>query len=368
MKRTALYPVHKKLGAKLVDFNGWELPVMYSSIREEHEAVRNHAGIFDVSHMGEFLVEGEDAESFLNYVLTNDISKLKDGKALYTVMCQEDGGILDDLIVYRLNLQKYLLCVNASNTDSDFAWLEKQKGTKYSIRLSNVSEKYAQIALQGPKSHPILQNYTKEVLENITFFYFLETELLGVPCIIARTGYTGEDGFEIYLPKEKSEELFCSLLEKGEAYKIKPCGLGARDTLRLEAALPLYGNDLTRETNPIEAGLSWVVKLSKPADFLGKKAIAQIKENGATKFLQGIQLLEKVIPRKDQAIYDKEKKEQIGKITSGSLSFTMQYPIALGYFHKKYRKGDIVAIKAREKFYMGKLVETPFYRSKKQEK
>lgn len=365
MKKTPLYLAHKSLQAKLIDFGGWELPIQYSSIREEHEAVRKHVGVFDVSHMGEFLVEGKDAKSFLNYVLTNNISSLEDGRALYTVICQEDGGILDDLIVYRLESKKYLLCVNAANTDTDFTWLEKQKNKRYSIDLRNVSEDYAQIALQGPKAAPLLQSYLKDSLEEVAFFRFLETELLGASCIVARTGYTGEDGFELYLPKEKGEEVFHSLLEKGKQYNIKPCGLGARDTLRLEACLPLYGNDITKDTNPIEAGLSWVVKFSKEGDFLGKEALKKIKEEGVKKSLQGIELSEKAIPRKGQAIYNEAKEQQIGTVTSGSLSLTMQCPVAMGYLDKKCQKGDIVAIKIREKFYKGKIVQTPFYKRKK---
>jgi aminomethyltransferase len=291
LKRTALYEEHQKLGGRLIDFGGWELPVQYTGVIDEHLTCRSAAGLFDVSHMGEVHVEGPDAENYLNFLVTNNVAKLAIGQALYTAMCHERRGIVDDLVIYRRASDRFLVVVNASNTDKDFnhmlAVYEKFKSKWKDLRITNESEHYSQIAIQGRNAASILSTLTKTPLEDIKTYWFKEGKVLGdIPAVLARTGYTGEDGFEVYVPWEKGPEVWRALIQEGTPLGLKACGLGARDTLRLEMKYPLYGNELTDETNPLEAGLGWVVKLDK-GDFLGRESIVAAKEKGLQRRLIG---------------------------------------------------------------------------------
>ena len=365
MKKTPLYQVHVDAGGKLVDFGGWNLPVQYSGIQSEHKAVRTQAGLFDVSHMGEVTVEGPEAEAYLNHVVTNDVARLVDGQALYTVMCRPDGGIVDDLIIYKRNREKFFICVNASNTDKDFAWFQENRGT-FKVDLKNLSDQYCQIAVQGPNAPAILQKLVKPELAKLGYFHFVETDVLGKNALIARTGYTGEDGFEIYLPAAHGPAVWKALMETGKPLGLIPCGLGARDTLRLEAALALYGNDIGDDTNPLEAGLGWVVKLQK-SEFNGKAVLEKVKQAGTQRKLSGIRMLERVIPRHDYEVFTADGAKKIGKVTSGTLSPTLDFPIAMAYIDSQHTGDAKVSVKIRDKFYPGEITKLPFYRRKKDE-
>lgn len=347
----------------MVDFGGWHMPVQYSGLTQEHQAVRTKAGIFDVSHMGEVVVEGPQAEAFLNHLVTNNVSRLVDGQALYSVMCYEDGGVVDDLLVYKRADRKYLLCINASNIEKDFAWMRKIAEKFPELKLENVSDEYCQIAIQGPLAEQILAKLAKTDLSSIKYYHFRETELLGKPAILSRTGYTGEDGFEIYAPASQAVALWTNLLEIGKPMGMIPCGLGARDTLRTEMKFPLYGHEIDAKTNPLEAGLGWVVKLEKTSDFVGKEAIQKVKAEGLKRSLVGIKVLDRGIPRQGYAVFDEAGQENLGVVTSGTLSPSLGYPIAIAYvkfgFHKQ---GTKVSIQIRDKFYPAEVVPTPFYK------
>jgi len=270
LKRTPLYEIHQRHGGKMIDFGGWELPVQYTGIIQEHHMVRGKAGIFDVSHMGEIEITGAKAQEFTRYLMTNDVTKLKDKQVQYTLMCYPDGGVVDDLLVYRFSEQHYLLVVNASNTDKDYQWILSHAPEV--IQVANVSEQYAQIAVQGPKAQEILQKISDTDLSQIRFFWFEpQVKMAGIECMVSRTGYTGEDGFEIYLPAAQAAELWEKIIEAG-GENIVPAGLGARDTLRFEAKLPLYGQELGPDITPLEAGLSTFVKLDS-GDFIGRDAL-----------------------------------------------------------------------------------------------
>ncbi len=347
----------------MVDFGGWDLPVQYSGIALEHHAVRTKAGIFDVSHMGEVTVEGPDAEAYLNYVITNDVTKIEPGQALYTVMCRQDGGIVDDLIVYKRSSSQFFICVNAANKDKDFSWFVEQKGS-FQVELRDLSSHYAQIALQGPKAHEVLAKILGPDISHLGFFRFLERPLLGQASIIARTGYTGEDGFEIYLPADHAPTVWNALMKEGAPLGLVPCGLGARDTLRLEACLALYGNDIDDSTNPVEAGLSWVVKFAKPA-FNGKEALVRAKELGVKRKLSGLKLRERAIARHGYEVFTADGKVKIGEVTSGTLSPTLDFPIAMAYINTDHASLAEVSVKVRDRFFPAELVKMPFYRRKK---
>lgn len=362
MKKTPLHEMHVLAGARMVDFGGWHMPVQYSGLGQEHLAVRTKAGLFDVSHMGEVTVEGDDAESFLNFLVTNNVSRLVDGQALYTVMCLETGGVIDDLLVYRRGTKKYLLCINAGNIEKDWAWIKKQGERFPELRLHNASGEFCQIALQGPAAERILSLLTIFDLPSIKYYHFAETNFLGENCILSRTGYTGEDGFEIYAPANHATRIWNSLLEAGKDFGLVPCGLGARDTLRTEMKFPLYGHEITADTNPLEAGLAWVVKLDKP-DFLGKAALLRAKAEGPKRFLVGLKGLDRGIPRQGYEVYDPDGKEMLGEVSSGTLSPSLGYPIAIAYIRVGQQSiGNKVSIKVREKFYPAEVVATPFYK------
>lgn len=361
LKRTPLYEQHRALGARLVEFGGWDMPVQYSGIIEEHQAVRTKAGLFDVSHMGEFKVEGRDALAFLQYLVPNDVSRLAVGQALYTQLCRPDGTTIDDLLIYHLAEEQYMLVVNAANIDKDYAWIESHAQKFANVTLSNQSDTTALIALQGPLATSILQPLADIKLDEIKYYHFAPGQVSGIRCLISRTGYTGEDGFELYGPSVDAVELWQTLLEAGKPQGLLPAGLGARDTLRLEAAYCLYGHELDDETNPLEAGLGWTVKLKKSSEFIGRGALQQAKEQGLKKRLVGIELLERGVPRSGYAIYDGE--QRIGVLTSGSHGPTVQKSIGLGFVDPAHTSaGTRVQIEIRGKRVAAQVVALPFYK------
>lgn len=291
LKKTPLNAAHRALGGKMVDFGGWDMPVQYpAGVIEEHIATRTRAGLFDVSHMGEIWVEGPDAIPFVNRITTNDVTKLVDGQAHYSALPNEDGGVVDDLLVYRFAEDRLLLVVNAGTTDKDWEWINKNKGNE-NVSVRNASSEYCQIAIQGPKAVEILQKLTETELSPIGYYHFTEGKVDGVDAIISRTGYTGEDGFEVYAAADRAEQLWNKLLETGKEHGILPCGLAARNTLRLESAMSLYGHELSDEISTLEANLGWITKLQK-GDFIGRDQIAALKENGLTRKLIGFEMKE----------------------------------------------------------------------------
>jgi aminomethyltransferase len=362
MKKTPLYDRHVSLGGRIVEFGGWMMPVQYTGLSHEHQSVRTKAGLFDVSHMGEVHVEGPDAEAFLNHLVTNNVSRLITGGAQYTVMCKESGGIVDDLLVYKRGENRYLLCINAGNIDSDYEWIKQQSQKFSNLKISNQSEAYCQIALQGPKSVAILSKLTTLPIADIKYYHFIEGDFLGAATIISRTGYTGEDGFELYAPANMATQIWDALLDAGKDFDLVPCGLGARDTLRLEAKFPLYGHELSLDINPLEAGLAWVVKLDK-ANFVGKEALLKIKEKGMHRALVGLKVLDKGIPRQGYELFTADGAKRIGIVTSGTMSPSLGYPVAIAYIDLPHNSiGTKVAAKVRDRLYNAEIVSTPFYK------
>lgn len=356
MKKTPLNQVHKDLGAKMIDFGGWEMPVQYTSILSEHESVRKACGLFDVSHMGEIYFKGPEALANLQKLMTNDVSRLELGQVLYTPMCYSDGGIVDDLLVYRLDDDEFLLVVNASNTDKDYEWIIEN--TSGDVEIKNLSSEYAQLALQGPKSKDILQELTGINLDQMKYYWFERGEVAGAEVLLSRTGYTGELGYEIYLKPDDAVSVWNSLMEKGEKYNLVPVGLGARDTLRLEKKFCLYGNDIDKNTHPLEAGLGWTVKFDK-GDFIGRDVLLRHKEEGYDRKLIGFKLIERGIARHGYTI--QSNGEDIGVVTSGSFSPTLKENIGLGYVKKEQaRVGEEIEIIIRKKSVKARIVETPF--------
>ncbi len=360
LKRTPLFETYSKYGGKTIDFGGWELPVQFSSIKEEHEAVRTKAGLFDVSHMGEIFVTGAGSLDYLQHLVTNDVSKIQDGQAQYTAMCYEDGGTVDDLLVYKLADEHYLLVVNASNIEKDFEWMEKAKTGD--VVLDNASERYGLLALQGPLAETVLQRLTDEELSAIKPFRFKQdVEVAGQQVILSRTGYTGENGFEIYAAPEALGSLWDKILSEGEPEGVVPVGLGARDTLRFEACLALYGQELSENITPLEAGINFVVKLKKEQDFIGKQALAEQKEAGVPRKLVGIEMIDKGIPRHGYAVYAGNQK--IGEVTTGTQSPTLKKNIGLALVSSEYAEVGIeLEVEIRNKRLKAKTVETPFYK------
>ncbi|MEJ5305687.1 MAG: glycine cleavage system aminomethyltransferase GcvT [Ignavibacteria bacterium] len=358
MKYTKLNSIHKKLNAKLVEFAGFEMPVYYTSIVDEHMAVRNSVGIFDVSHMGEIFIKGNDALNFVQKITTNDASKLKPGKAQYSAMCYENGGIVDDLLVYKLE-DGFMLVVNASNKDKDFEWMKKNVNN-LQVELLDKSDDITLIAVQGPKSAETLKPLIDFDILELKYYTFKEGKILDTKAIISRTGYTGELGYEIYFEgdEETAVKIWNAILESGKQFDIKCCGLGARDSLRLEMGYCLYGNDIDETTNPLEAGLGWITKLDKEF-FIGKDALLKIKQEGIKRQLKGFELIERGIPRHGNPIYFNDK--QIGFVTSGSQSPTLNKPIGLGYFEvNSISEQDIFEIDIRGKRLKAKLTTIPF--------
>ena len=369
LKRTALFEEHQRLNGRLIDFGGWELPVQYTGVMDEHLACRQAAGLFDVSHMGEVHVEGRDSEAFLNYLVSNNVAKVAVGQAQYSVMCHPTGGIVDDLIVYRRAADRFLVVVNASNTDKDFAWMEKvlaefrAKTPGAQLSVTNESSKYTQIAIQGRIAQEILQPLTNVSLAPIKYYWFAEGTVLGsIPAIIARTGYTGEDGFEIYVPWSEGAKVWRALLEAGSPKGLKPCGLGARDTLRLEMKYPLYGNELNDTTTPLDAGLGWVTKLDK-GDFVGRAPLVKQKEAGLKKALVGLTLIGRGIPRGGYKVFSEDGSQELGELTSGTQSPSLKTTIAIGYLPTEQAKiGTRVAVDIRGTKIPAEVIATPFYK------
>ena len=354
MKRTPLFECHGEHGARFVDFGGWEMPVQYTGIQKEHEAVRTHAGLFDVSHMGEVIVSSDNAVAAVNTLITNDLEKIADGQACYTAMCKPDGGIVDDLVVYRMSRQKVLICVNASNREKDYAWISEHLPEGASA--VDHSDEYAQIALQGPQAEALLARLTDVQLSEIGRYWFAEGDVLGEHCIISRTGYTGEDGFELYLAADAGPKIWRALaqLDNGPV----PCGLGARDTLRLEHKYALYGNDIDETTTPLEAGLSWLTKLQKE-HFIGKEALVKQKAEGIPRFLVAFKMAGRAIARQGYNIVN-ESGETIGRVTSGTKSPSFGVAIGMGYVPYDMRKvGTKLKVQVRRSIEDAEVVRLP---------
>jgi len=328
VKKTPLNEVHRKLGGRMVEFGGWEMPVQYTGVIEEHLAVRNAAGLFDVSHMGEIEVKGDGALAFIQELTINDASRLINGQVQYSALCYSHGGVVDDVTLYRFDRDHYLFCVNAANTDKDFAWMEAalEDGGFDDVQLRNRSDDFAQLALQGPASEAILARLTNTDLTKIAYYHFYEGLVAEVPVIISRTGYTGEDGFELYFAPDCAETLWKALLETGAGDGLLPIGLGARDTLRLEMKYALYGHELSEEISPLEGGLGWITKLEKPS-FIGRAALRRQKEEGVPRRLVALTLTEPGVPRADYPVYAGER--LVGVVTSGTLSPSLRVGIAL---------------------------------------
>ncbi|MDM5229197.1 glycine cleavage system aminomethyltransferase GcvT [Cytobacillus sp. NJ13] len=363
LKRTPLFEVYKDYGAKTIDFGGWDLPVQFSSIKEEHEAVRTKAGLFDVSHMGEIEVKGTDSLKYLQKMMTNDISKLKNSGAQYTAMCYENGGTVDDLLVYKIEDDHYLLVVNASNIEKDFNWL--QDHAEGNVELKNLSEDMAQLAIQGPLAEKVLQKIAGTNLSDIGFFKFQQdVDLNGKKALVSRTGYTGEDGFEVYCDAKDAAALWNEILEAGKEEGVLPCGLGARDTLRFEANLALYGQELSPDITPLEAGIGFAVKVNKEADFIGKEVLKNQKENGVPRKLAGIEMIDRGIPRHGYPVYKGE--ELIGEVTTGTQSPTLKKNIGLVLIKKEHAEpGTELEVEIRGKRLKAKIAATPFYKKEK---
>lgn len=360
MKNTALTHIHQALGAKMVPFAGYNMPVQYEGVNIEHETVRNTLGVFDVSHMGEFLVTGKNALILIQKVCSNDVSKLVDGKAQYNYFPNETGGVVDDLIVYRFNEEKYMLVVNASNIEKDWAWINKHNTVGAELR--NLSDDYSLLAIQGPKAAEAMQSLTSVDLKAIPFYSFQVADFAGIDyVIISATGYTGSGGFEIYCKNNEAEQVWNKVLEAGAAFGIKPIGLAARDTLRLEMGYCLYGNDINDTTSPLEAGLGWVTKFTK--DFINSENLKKEKEAGLKRKLVAFELIERGIPRHDYEIVDANG-NAIGIVTSGTMSPSLNKGIGLGYVPVEFAEpGSTIYIQIRKNAIPATVVKLPFYKS-----
>lgn len=361
MKRTPLYDEHVRLGGKMVEFAGWEMPVQYSGVVAEHVAVRERVGLFDVSHMGEIWVTGADAERAVDLLTCNRVAALYDGKAQYSALLNEDGGVIDDIIVYRFSKERFLLCVNASNADRDFEWMVSHNTTDAAI--TNASAEYGQIAVQGPRAIELLAPLVRSCeLAEVKSFHFIETELLGTKVIIARTGYTGEDGVEVFVPSERTVDIWRLLLEHGEPYGVLPCGLGARDSLRLEAALPLHGHELAPDISALESGLGWIVKFDK-GDFIGREALLKEREFGSRRKLVGLFLTEAGIARQGDVIVTSAAGDEVGVVTSGTKTPTVRRALAMAFVDSRHTALDSkVACAVRGRTIGATVVSLPFYR------
>ncbi len=357
--KTPLAREHERLGAKMVDFGGWWMPVRFAGIIEEHLAVRSGVGLFDVSHMGEILITGPDATKFTNHLVTNNIARLTQGQAMYTCLCYPSGGIVDDLLVYCLD-NGYLLVVNAANIDKDYDWILKNR--EGNVEIQNKSSEYFQLALQGPRACEVLAPLTDVSLEPMGFYHFAEGKVMGMDAIVSRTGYTGEDGFEIYAKgfEEEAAKMWHAILDQGEDLGIVPVGLGARDTLRLEMGYCLYGNDITEETTPLEAGLGWVTKLKK-GPFIGREVLLDQKSHGLKRRLVGFTVEGRSAPRHGyQLLFDDEV---VGKVTSGGFSPSLERGIGLGYVPTDLIKEEgQLSVGIRGKRILAEKAKLPFYK------
>jgi aminomethyltransferase len=361
LKNTALTEVHVQFGAKMVPFAGYNMPVQYKGLKHEHEVVRTGVGVFDVSHMGEFFLRGPKALDLIQKVTSNDASKLTNGRAQYSCLPNAKGGIVDDLIVYKIHDEEYLLVVNASNIDKDWNWISSHNDM--GVEMTNASDEYSLLAIQGPKAAEAMQSLTKTNLSEIKFYHFEIGEFAGCQdVIISATGYTGSGGFEIYIKNEDAEKVWNKVFEAGAPYGIEPIGLGARDTLRLEMGYCLYGNDIDDTTSPLEAGLGWITKLDK-GDFIDKSFLTEQKAAGVKRKLVAFELIDKGIPRHDYPIVD-ENDNVIGKVTSGTQSPSLDKAIGLGYVPtEKATEGEEIYIQIRNKSLKAKIVKLPFYKA-----
>lgn len=361
MKKTALNAMHRQMGGKMVDFVGFDMPVQFEGINAEHETVREKLGVFDVSHMGEFWVEGPDAFHLVQKLTTNDVSVLRNGKVQYSCFPNGRGGIVDDLLVYRFNENKYLLVVNASNIDKD--WKHVTEHNDVGAQLINASDDISQLAVQGPLALKAMQKLTKEPVEDMEYYTFQVMEFAGIPNIIfSTTGYTGSGGCEIYMPNEHAEAIYKAVLEAGEEYGIKPIGLGARDTLRLESGFCLYGNDIDDSTSPIGAGLGWITKLNSWNTFLDRDLFVKQQEFGVQERLKGFVMEDRAIPRQHYEVCDAEG-NRVGEVTSGTMSPMLKKGIGMAYVEKPYwKEGSVIYIKVRDKLAKAIVTKPPFYK------
>lgn len=362
-KKTPLYDEHVRLGGNVVDYAGWYLPIQYEGLVPEHEAVRNKVGLFDVSHMGEITIKGKDALAFVDYLMTNDISKVVDNQIVYTFMCQPDGGVVDDLLVYRFGQEDFYLVVNASNTDKDYKWILDQKND-FEVEIANISDTVGEVAIQGPLAQKVLQKLTKTDLDKITFFTLdRNVDVNGVNCMVSRTGYTGEDGFEIYTTNEGVVKVWKDLLEAGKEEGIMPTGLGCRDTLRFEASLPLYGHEMSETITPLEGGFKYFVKLDKESDFIGKEALNKQWSEGLKRKLAGFEMMGRGIPREGYEIQKDGKK--IGHVTTGYMSPTLKKNIGNALIETEFTElGTEVDIMIRKKPVKAKIISKRFLKKK----
>jgi len=357
MKKTPFYEMHKKYGAKIVEFAGFEMPVQYEGIIAEHKKVRNSVGVFDVTHMGEIEISGSGALDFIQKITTNDASKLEEGKIQYSAMCYKDGGIVDDLLVYHCG-SYYMLVVNASNKDKDFNWMMENKSGD--VEIKDKSDEFSLLAIQGPDSLKTIQKLTDADLQGIKYYHFVKGKVAGVDAIISRTGYTGELGFELYFKSdiEISEKIWMAIFEAGKEFGIAPIGLGARDTLRLEMGMCLYGNDIDQTTHPLEAGLGWITKFDK-GEFNAKDVLLKAKNEGLKRRLVGFTIEDKAFPRHNYEIFSGDKK--IGYVTSGTFSPVLNYSIGMGYVEKEFsNEGTVIDIMIRNKPVKAKVTKPPF--------
>jgi aminomethyltransferase len=357
LKTTALTGLHMELGAKMVPFAGYNMPVQYSNLIQEHRQVRSAVGVFDVSHMGEFWLEGEKALDLIQLVTSNDASRLTDGKIQYSCLPNEKGGIVDDLLVYRFSATKYLLVVNASNIEKDWNWISSHNS--FGVNMTNASDDYSLLAVQGPLAEKTLQKITGTDLSSMEYYSFCTGTVAGIPdVIISATGYTGAGGFELYVKNDDARKLWDAVFAAGKEFDILPVGLGARDTLRLEKGFCLYGNDINDETSPIEAGLGWITKFTKP--FIHADYHRQIKEKGASRKLVGFEMIDRGIPRQHYPIKDSGG-NVIGEVTSGTQSPSLEKAIGMGYVKPEYAPADSeIFIEIRDKLLKAKVIKTPF--------
>jgi len=357
-KKTPFYDLHVKHGAKIVEFAGHLMPIQYQGIVEEHRRVRSSVGLFDLSHMGEFLLTGKGAQAFLQKVTVNDVSKIQTFQVQYSCMCYPDGGIVDDLLVYKLP-EYWMLVVNAANIDKDFAWLQQNKFGD--VKLENKSDATALLAIQGPRAEKVAAKLTPYELGRMKYYWAGFGEFGGEKILFSRTGYTGEDGFELYLPPGLAPRMWELAWQAGKEFEVEPIGLGARDSLRLEMKYMLYGNDIDQTTNPLEAGLAWIVKPDK-GDFIGRKAIIEAQQNGLKRKLVAFEMLEKSFPRQHYAIAKQGRK--IGDVTSGAFSPSLEKGIGLGYVESQYSQlGSLFDIQIRDKSYPAQAVKPPFWKN-----
>ncbi len=357
LKQTPLYKEHIKAGAKMIDFSGWTMPVQYESIIKEHENTRNNVSVFDTSHMGEFFITGDDTFNFLQNVLTADLKKVSIDQAKYCFLLNKQAGIIDDLISFYIADNYYMLCVNSGTREKDFAWLT-QYAASYNVDIIDVSNKTAKIDVQGPLSEKVMKKLTDDELPSR--FRFINTRIKDITVILSRTGYTGEDGFELFFEADLALEMWHYIFEAGNEFNIKPAGLGARDSLRLEACYPLYGNELSEEINPFIAGLDFAVNLDKKEDFIGKQSLINVKKAGIDEELVALQFVDKGIPRQGYEVFHQGAK--IGYISSGTFSPTFKKGIALAYINKKYNEiNKEVEVKIRNKFHKAIIMKKPLY-------